>query len=47
MLRTLFTCVALSLVVTACGYKGNLFLPKQQTGHAQASAPAAQARPAP
>ncbi|BBF87590.1 hypothetical protein DLM_4011 [Aquitalea magnusonii] len=46
MLRTMLTCLALSLVVTACGYKGNLFLPKQEAARTHASAPAAQLRPA-
>ncbi|MBV8678858.1 MAG: lipoprotein [Aquitalea sp.] len=46
MLRTLLTCLALSLVVTACGYKGSLYLPKPDHSHAQTSAPAAQSKPA-
>lgn len=47
MLRTMLTCLALSLVVTACGYKGNLYLPKPDHTRSHASAPAAEARPAP
>ncbi|HJV06084.1 LPS translocon maturation chaperone LptM [Paludibacterium denitrificans] len=33
-------CVALTLLLTACGYKGALYLPKKQAPTAPASAPA-------
>jgi|GEM_PF-6460851 len=45
-MRTLLSCLALSLVVTACGYKGQLYLPKPDPTHINASTPAGQAKPA-